>query len=252
MLKTSLLEQISNLHHGLAILVDPDKFISLENKKEWIKRVNFLNPDYIFIGGSIVSKKDFDCCIETLKEYTTVPIVIFPGNYDQIHADADALLFLSLLSGQNPEYLINQHIKAVELLENIYLEIIPTAYLLIDGGIQTAVQYVSQTQPIPRNAKSIAYKIALAGKYQGKKLIYLDAGSGAKNSVPNEMIAEVIKIGLPLIVGGGIRSVEQIKACYDSGANLVVIGNKLEEDMDFILDLVNYKSNISIKALPSD
>lgn len=248
MSKKNILEQISQTEKGLAILIDPDKFMSIKHKDEWITRVNTLKPELLFVGGSVVSKIDFDQCIELLSEKVEVPLVIFPGNFDQIHPGADALLFLSLLSGQNPEYLITQHVKAVDHLENVDIEVIPTAYLLVDGGVQTAVAYVSQTQPIPQHGKSIALKIALAGKYQGKKLIYLDAGSGAKNIVPKEMIIEVKKSGLPVIVGGGLKNIEDIQKTHKAGANLVVIGNKIEDNLDFFLDLMQYRSTIEITS----
>jgi len=247
MSKKNILEQISEIEHGLAILVDPDKFMTIKHKDEWVSRVNTLKPEFLFIGGSVVSKIDFDMCVELLSEKVGVPLVIFPGNFDQIHPGADALLFLSLLSGQNPEYLITQHVKAVDHLENVDIEVIPTAYLLVDGGVQTAVAYVSQTQPIPQHGKSIALKIALAGKYQGKKLIYLDAGSGAKNIVPQEMILEVKKSGIPIIVGGGLKNIEDIQKTHKAGANLVVIGNKIEEDIDFFLDLMDYRSKTKLQ-----
>jgi putative glycerol-1-phosphate prenyltransferase len=247
MSKKNILEQISQIEHGLAILVDPDKFMTIKHKDEWITRINKLKPEFLFIGGSVVSKIDFDMCVELLSDKVDVPLVIFPGNFDQIHPKADALLFLSLLSGRNPEYLITQHVKAVDHLEDIEMEVIPTAYMLVDGGVQTAVAYVSQTQPIPQHGKSIALKIALAGKYQGKKLIYLDAGSGAKNIVPQEMILEVKKSGLPIIVGGGLKNIEDIQKTHKAGANLVVIGNKIEEDIDFFLDLMYYRSKTNLE-----
>jgi phosphoglycerol geranylgeranyltransferase len=244
MSKNNLLKEMENLENGLAILVDPDKFISMKNQDEWIRRVNFLSPDFLFIGGSVVAKSDFDKCVELLNERINIPLIIFPGNYDQVHPLAKGLLFLSLLSGQNPEYLITQHVKAVEYIVETQVEIIPTAYLLIDGGIQTAVAYVSQTQPIPTYGKTIAAKIALAGKYQGKKLIYLDAGSGALNIVPEEMIQEVKNVGLPLIVGGGMKTITDIEKSHRAGANVIVIGNKIEEDLDFFLELSAYRNRV--------
>jgi len=242
MYRTNLLAEINELSHGLAILIDPDKFIVIKDKEQWIEGINKLRPDFLFIGGSVVSKSDFDKCVELLHASVEIPIIIFPGNYDQIHPKAQALLFLSLLSGQNPEYLISQHIKSVDYLEGIDIEVIPTAYLLVDGGKQSAVAYVSQTQPIPQDGKSIALKIALAGKYQGKKLIYLDAGSGANNIVPAEMIQEIKKSGLPVIVGGGLKTINDIEQCHRAGANIVVIGNKIESDVDFLVELLYYRS----------
>jgi len=154
------------------------------------------------------------------------------------------LLYLSLLSGRNPDYLIGHHIESANELINMAIEIIPTAYLLIDGGTQSSVAYISQTTPIPREKLSIAKSTAIAGKLQGKQLIFLDAGSGAKYAVPDRMVSALKELNVPLIVGGGIKAVEQIKNLHESGANVVVIGNKIEEDLDFLVEIAGYKLDI--------
>ncbi|HKJ07409.1 MAG TPA: geranylgeranylglyceryl/heptaprenylglyceryl phosphate synthase, partial [Flavobacteriaceae bacterium] len=164
--------------------------------------------------------------------YTSKPIVLFPGDYTQITNEANALLFLSLLSGQNPEYLINQQIKAVPLLNKSTLEIIPTGYILIDGGTKSSVIKVSNTSPIAQNNIQQAVATAVAGQYKGKKLIYLEAGSGAKIPVNSELIKEVkSQLQIPLIVGGGIKTKKQLEKTYNCGADLVVIGTAFENNL---------------------
>jgi phosphoglycerol geranylgeranyltransferase len=233
-----ILSLLQNSTNAIAVLVDPEKFVKYDNLS-FLKKLKIAQPDFIFIGGSTVTRKDFVACIEILSANCKFPLVIFPGASHQIHEKADALLFLSLISGRNPDFLIGHHIQAADELENMDIEIIPTSYLLIDGGKKTSVEYVSQTTPIPNDQAEIARKIALAGKFQGKKITYLDCGSGANQTVAVKMIQQVKSIGLPLIVGGGIRSIEKIQELHNAGANVVVIGNKIEEDIDFLLDLSN-------------
>lgn len=229
---------IQNSSNAVAILVDPEKFVKNDNSS-FLQKLKIARPDFIFIGGSTVTRKDFDKCIEILSYNCTIPLVIFPGASHQVHEKADALLFLSLISGRNPDYLIGHHIQAADELENMDIEIIPTSYLLIDGGKKSSVEYVSQTSSIPNDQVEIARKIALAGKLLGKKLTYLDCGSGALQTVTVRMIQKVKSIGIPLIVGGGIRTIEKIKELHLAGANIVVVGNKIEEDIDFLLDIAN-------------
>ena len=233
-----ILSLLQNSSNAIAVLVDPEKFVKGDNLS-FLQKLKIAQPDFIFIGGSTVTRKDFDSCVEILSSNCTIPLVIFPGASHQIHEKADALLFLSLISGRNPDYLIGHHIQAADELENMDIEIIPTSYLLIEGGKKTSVEYVSQTTPIPNDQADIARKIALAGKLQGKQLTYLDCGSGAYQTVAVKMIQQVKSIGLPLIIGGGIRTIEKIQELHSAGANVVVIGNKIEEDVDFLLDIAN-------------
>ena len=174
--------------------------------------------------------------VKTLKKYTKIPVVLFPGDYSQVTNNADALLFLSLLSGRNPEYLIGQQIKSVPFLKNSTLEIIPTGYILIDGGTNSSVLKVSKTSPISQENIELATATAIAGMYKGKQLIYLEAGSGAKTPVNSQLISEVKKnINIPLIVGGGIRTKKQLANAYNHGADMVVIGTAFEENIDLLV-----------------
>jgi putative glycerol-1-phosphate prenyltransferase len=218
----------------LAILLDPDK-TSPEEIPSITKRIETLKATFIFVGGSFVANGKTAVFVKTLKNNTKIPVVLFPGDYSQVTDEADALLFLSLLSGRNPEYLIEQQIKSVPFLKNSNLEIIPTGYILIDGGTQSSVLKVSKTTPISQNNVELAVTTAIAGMFKGKQLIYLEAGSGAKTPINSKIIAEVHKnISIPLIVGGGIRTKRQLENAYKNGADLVVIGTAFEENIDLL------------------
>lgn len=217
----------------LAILLDPDK-TSLEKLAEIALKIETLNANFIFVGGSSVENDMTDLFVETLKKHTKLPVILFPGDFSQLTNHADALLFLSLLSGRNPEYLIEQQIKSVPFLKNSTLEIIPTGYILIDGGTKSSVLKVSDTKPISQENVELAVATAVAGMYKGKQLIYLEAGSGAKVPVNSRLISAVKKhITIPLIVGGGIKSKEQLNKAYKNGADLVVVGTAFENNNTF-------------------
>ncbi|CCG52418.1 PcrB protein homolog [Flavobacterium indicum GPTSA100-9 = DSM 17447] len=221
----------------LAILIDPDK-TAIEQISDLVIKINQSPATHIFIGGSIVEQVSIDALIRELKKECQLPILIFPGHPSQISQEADGLLFLSLLSGRNPDYLIEHHINSVELLKNSVLEIIPTGYILIEGGKETAVQRVSQTLPIEKDNIELAFKTAKAGEYLGKKLIYLEAGSGAATPVPTDMITYISSnLNIPLIVGGGIRDLNTIDTIFEAGADLVVIGTAFENDSNFFTPL---------------
>ena len=214
----------------LAVLLDPDK-LDLSQVSETVININQSKVDFIFVGGSTVKNGITDRFVKELKKITKIPLVLFPGDYSQITKNADAVLFLSLLSGRNPEYLIEQQIKSVPLLKNSNLEIIPTGYILADGGVETAVQRVSKTQPISQRDINEIVQTACAGMYLGNKLIYLEAGSGAKDSVKPEIVRAVKEnINIPLIVGGGIRTNKQLEEIYYNGADLIVVGTAFEEN----------------------
>ena len=172
--------------------------------------------------------------IQEIKKNSSLPVLLFPGDYKQISSFADAVLFLSLLSGRNSDYLAEHQVNAVPLLQNTTLEIIPTAYLLIESGTETAVEGVSETKPMPKNNSKYVAQTAKAGEYMGNKLVYLEAGSGAKNAVPEEMVRAVAAaIQIPLVVGGGIRSLRQLEFTFAAGADMVVIGTAFEINNSF-------------------
>ncbi len=212
----------------LAVLIDPDKF--LEGEAESFLSQLPEETTHVFVGGSTVAPDKTEKSVRAIKLFSDLPVVLFPGDHTQITEQADALLFLSLISGRNPEYLIEQQVKSVEKLRNSTLEIIPTGYILIDGGNQCAVHRISQTLPIPQNQVDVIVNTALAGQFSGKKLIYLEAGSGAQISVSEEIISAVKEaINIPLIVGGGIRTQQRLMKSYDAGADMVVIGTAFEQ-----------------------
>jgi phosphoglycerol geranylgeranyltransferase len=217
----------------LAILLDPDKII-WENLRYLVEKINQSPATHVFIGGSHVQNNILDDLIISLKQKISLPIVLFPGNSSQISAKADAILFLSLISGRNPDYLIEHQVKAAPILKKTQLEIISTGYILIESGNETAVARVSETKPLDRNNNDYAIHTAQAGEMLGHKLIYLEAGSGAKQAVPYEMIKKVSNnIEIPLIVGGGIIDLQGIQKAYEAGADLVVIGTAFENDAEF-------------------
>ncbi len=217
----------------LAILLDPDKLV-VENLSHLILKINQSPATHIFVGGSSFDGTHLDELITELKSKINLPFLLFPGNPSQISDKADGILFLTLLSGRNPDYLIEHQVNAVPILNKTNLEVISTGYILIESGNETAVERVSKTKPLNRNNHEYVLQTAQAGKFIGNKLIYLEAGSGAKLSVPNEMISMVSKnINIPLIVGGGIRSKHEIENAFKAGADLVVIGTVFENDNDF-------------------
>jgi phosphoglycerol geranylgeranyltransferase len=223
----------------LAILLDPDKIV-WENLDNLISKINQSPATHIFIGGSLVESNRIDELIIRLKREINLPMVLFPGNPSQISNEADAILFLSLLSGRNPDYLIEHQVKAAPILKQTQLEIIPTAYILIESGNKTAVARVSKTNPIGRNNLDLVLATALAGEMMGNKLVYLEAGSGAKQAVSLEMIELVAQnIEIPLLIGGGIVDLQGIQNAYNAGADLVVIGTAFENNINFFNEINN-------------
>ena len=214
----------------LAVLIDPDKYIG-DKLVTCISEMKKVQPDFILVGGSLTFAPT-EKTIEIIKNQTDIPVILFPGNANQFSGNADALFLLSLISGRNPEYLIGQHVTAAPAIYHSKIEIISVGYMLIESGAKTSVEYISNTNPIPSDKTEIAVATALAGEMLGNKLIYLEAGSGATNHVPAKMISTLKKhLFVPLIVGGGIRTVENIEEVLSAGADIVVIGNALEKDL---------------------
>ena len=220
----------------LAILIDPGKY-GVNHLVTLLQLMQQNPPHYVLVGGSITSAS-MDETIALIRQYLSVPVILFPGSATQFTPKADALMYLSLISGRNPDYLIGQHVLSSIPIKRSGLKVIPVGYMLVESGRMTSVEYISNTKPIPSNKADIAVCTAVAGELLGMKSIYLEGGSGADLPVPGEMIRAVKKnISIPLIVGGGIRTVEALKNAYASGADVVVVGNILEEKPELYTEL---------------
>jgi len=223
----------------IAILIDPDK-MKLGNIEQVVELAVLARVDFLFVGGSLVIDDRMDFCLRSIRAACSIPTILFPGSPLQINDKADAILFLSLISGRNPDLLIGQHVLSAPALKKSKLEILSTGYMLIDGGKPTTASYISSTLPIPSDKDEIAYCTALAGEMLGMKLIFMDGGSGAQNPVPASMIRMVSSgIKAPLIVGGGMRTPEQAKINAQSGADLIVIGNAIEKNPNLVLEMAD-------------
>jgi len=242
----SLTEKAQKGLKQLAVLIDPD---SLHSEADLLNLINLCNEsavDLILVGGSLITNGFWDRCIELLKSHTQIPVVLFPGNIMQTHKAADAILFLSMISGRNPDLLIGKHVLAAPLLKKSGIEVIPTGYMIVDGGNITSVMYMSNTTPLPSDKNNIAACTALAGEMLGLKVIYMDAGSGAQNPISASMIAEVkSQITGPLFIGGGIRTIEQAIATCNAGADIVVVGNAIEKDPQLVAKLTAAIHNLN-------
>ena len=221
----------------LAVLVDPDKQTE-KSLHELADRISESKVDIVLVGGSLMLESHFERTISILKKSTSAPVVIFPGNNYQLSSQAQAILLLSLISGRNPEYLIGQHVVAAPQIRESGLEVIPTGYMLIDGGRVSTTSYMTQTVPIPYDKPDIAIATAMAGEMLGLRTIYMEAGSGAHNSVSTEMLRAVKSaVSIPIIVGGGIRTPEQAEELAEAGANMIVVGNILEKQPELLMEI---------------
>jgi phosphoglycerol geranylgeranyltransferase len=231
---------VNNAHSGkkqLAVLIDPDKSLS-RGLESTAKLAADCKVDLFFVGGSLLTSNRLENCIEVLKKNCHIPVVLFPGNTMQISRNADAILFLSLISGRNPEMLIGKHVIAAPYIKEAGLEVIPTGYMLIESGKPTAALYMSNSSPIPSDKDDIALCTAMAGEMLGLKMIYMDAGSGALHPVEAGMIKKVKEnLSVPLIIGGGIRTREKARQICDAGADMIVVGNAIESDISLIAGL---------------
>lgn len=238
----TILEILQQRHRAgkksIAVLIDPDKVDDLPTLRQLIHLANENCIDFFFVGGSLITTLNLSEVIKTIKENVSIPVVLFPGSSLQIDPGADAILFLSLISGRNPDLLIGQHVHAAPILRNNRIEVLPTGYLLINSGRISSVAYISNTTPIPDDKYSLAACTALAGEMLGLRLIYLDAGSGADREISPKMISSVRKtISVPLIVGGGINTPEKASAALEAGADMIVIGNALEKEPGLITEI---------------
>ncbi len=228
----------------IALLVDPDGYDD-NGLNELIGYINMNPPDLLLVGGSILFNP-IEVTITALKLGTSLPVFIFPGNAFQLSDRADGILFLSLISGRNPEFLIGNHVLAAPHLHRAGIEVIPTGYMLIENGKSTAVEYMSNTRPIPGNKPDIAVATAMAGEMLGLKSIYLEAGSGAAHPVAPDMIKAIRKhISLPLMVGGGIRTAETALEVFDAGADLIVAGNAIEKEPKLIKEFCEARDSLN-------
>ena len=224
-------------HKSFAVLIDPDK---VDNTKieQLISLALEAKVDYLLVGGSLLISNHLDECVSQIKAICNLPVILFPGSPSQVSKYADALLYLSLISGRNAELLIGQHVVSAPFVRNSGLEIMPTGYMVIDGGAPTTVSYISNATPIPSDKNEIALCTAMAGEMLGMKLIYMDAGSGAKRPITESMIEMVAShIEAPLIIGGGINTPEKAYRNCKSGADVIVVGNAIEKDASLIKEM---------------
>ena len=231
---------------SFAVLIDPDK-VDVAKTNQLISLAIDAQVDYLFVGGSLVISNHLDDCIKQIKSVCDIPVVLFPGSPSQISKYADALLYLSLISGRNPELLIGQHVISAPFVKSSGLEIMPTGYMVIDGGAPTTVSYISNASPIPADKNEIAMCTAMAGEMLGMKLIYMDAGSGAKRAIGELMIEKVAAhIEAPLIVGGGICDPEKAYLNCKAGADVIVVGNAIEKDFALIKEMSDAIHSIAV------
>jgi putative glycerol-1-phosphate prenyltransferase len=222
---------------SFAVLIDPDK-VNVQSIEQLISLSVEANVDYFFVGGSLVISTHLDECIQQLKAACNIPVILFPGSPSQVSKYADALLYLSLISGRNPELLIGQHVISAPFVKQSGLEIMPTGYMVVDGGAPTTVSYISNAAPMPADKTDIAMCTAMAGEMLGMKLIYMDAGSGAKTPITEKMIERVSShIESPLIVGGGIITPEKAISNCKAGADIIVVGNAIEKNPSLIKEI---------------
>ncbi|MBX2956285.1 MAG: geranylgeranylglyceryl/heptaprenylglyceryl phosphate synthase [Cyclobacteriaceae bacterium] len=236
---------------SIAVLVDPDKVADAAALQHLINLASENCVDYFFVGGSLVTTTNLSEIVKQIKENVNLPVILFPGNSIQIEPSADGILFLSLISGRNPELLIGQHVVAAPIVRNTRLEVLPTGYMLISSGRTTSVAYISNTTPIPDDKYSLAACTAMAGEMLGLQLMYLDAGSGAEKEISARMISAVRKaIHTPLVVGGGINTAQKALTALEAGADMIVIGNALEKDPNLLIEITDkvYEWNQSVGA----
>jgi phosphoglycerol geranylgeranyltransferase len=233
---------------SFAVLIDPDK-VDTALVEQLVQLSVDAQVDYFLVGGSLVISNRLDEVVRQIKDSCSIPVVLFPGSPSQITNYADALLYLSLISGRNPELLIGQHVISAPFVKQSGLEIISTGYMVVDGGAPTTVSYISNASPLPSDKNEIAMCTAMAGEMLGMKVIYMDAGSGAKRAIPESMIQAVSKqINVPLIIGGGITHPEKAYLNCKAGADVIVIGNAIEKDASLIKEMAAAIHSVMVKA----
>ena len=244
----SLTDRKSQSKKSFAVLIDPDK-VNDNSVEELIQLSLDAKVDYFLVGGSLVISSYLDECVQLIKRSCDIPVILFPGSPSQVSKYADALLYLSLISGRNPELLIGQHVVSAPFVKKSGLEIMSTGYMVIDGGAPTTVSYISNASPLPSDKNEIAMCTAMAGEMLGMKLIYMDAGSGAKKAISESMIQKVAScIDVPLIVGGGITTAEKAYLNCKAGADVIVVGNAIEKDASLIKEIASAIHSVPVKV----
>jgi putative glycerol-1-phosphate prenyltransferase len=244
----SLAERKQQRKKSFAVLVDPDK-VNDSNMEQLIELAVAARVDYFLVGGSLVISNYLDECVQLIKQHCKIPVILFPGSPNQVSKYADALLYLSLISGRNADMLIGQHVISAPLVKQSGLEILSTGYMVVDGGAPTTVSYISNASPLPADKNEIAMCTAMAGEMLGMKLIYMDAGSGAKRAISEDMIAKVASvIQVPLIIGGGIIEPEKAYLNCKAGADVIVVGNAIEKDPNLIKEMAAAVHSVAVKA----
>ncbi|UXX80756.1 geranylgeranylglyceryl/heptaprenylglyceryl phosphate synthase [Reichenbachiella carrageenanivorans] len=223
---------------ALAVLIDPDKSTDIGGLIRLVNLCVENKVDYLLVGGSLITNDNFSKVISIIKSNSNIPVVIFPGNHIQIDSNADAIFLLSLISGRNADFLIGQHVLAAPILKKSKLEVIPMGYMLVNSGAPTSASYMSNTVPLPSDKPTIAACTAMAGEMLGLQTIYLDAGSGADEPIPQKVISTVARsIEVPLVVGGGLNSLSRVNLALEAGADMVVIGNALEKEESLLIQV---------------
>ena len=229
-----------------SVLIDPDKQ-NFADLHKTVTKCNEAKIDFFLVGGSIITKGDINTTVRFIKENSTIPVVLFPGNHQHVSQHADGILFLSLISGRNPNFLIGNHVLAAPIIQKTDLEVLSTGYLLVDCGTTTTAIYMSETAPLPYHKPDIAAATALAGEYLGLKMIYIDGGSGAQKTISTEMIKQVKSVlSIPLIIGGGIKSATTANDIYQAGADIIIIGNGAEENRNLIKEIADVKASYNL------
>ena len=245
---TSLVKRKEQRKKSFAVLIDPDK-VNETDMEQYIMLAVEANVDYFLVGGSLVVSSYLDECVQAIKKNCDIPVILFPGSPSQVSPFADALLYLSLISGRNPELLIGQHVVSAPLVRKSGLEIMSTGYMVVDGGAPTTVSYISNAAPLPADKNEIAMCTAMAGEMLGMKLIYMDAGSGARQAITETMILKVAScISVPLIVGGGITTAEKAYLNCKAGADVIVVGNAIEKDASLIKEISTAVHGVAVNA----
>ncbi len=229
---------LASEHKQISVLIDPDKH-SQQSLTQLLSEANDAEVDFLMIGSSLLLG-GIDDCIDLIRNYSDIPLILFPGQLLQLSFSVDAILFLSLVSGRNPDLLIGRHIEAAPLIKKFGIESIPTGYIIVESGRVTSVEYMSNTRPLPSDKPDIAMATAQAAELLGMKLIYMDAGSGALNPISCKMISSVkSSINIPLIIGGGLRSEAQVLSACTAGADIVVIGNIFEKSSKLLANFTS-------------